>query len=79
MLESKRNTIIKIVIWQCIAICVTISILYIAIGNITNAFLWGLTDHSICLVLHYYYDRTWIRLTHHEEVEVEEEVEETNL
>ena len=78
MVESKRNTIIKIVIWQCIAICVTISILYIAIGNITNAFLWGLTDHSICLVLHYYYDRTWIKLTHHEEEE-EEEVEETNL
>ena len=59
MQESKRNTLIKIIIWQCIAICVTISILYIVIGNITNAFLWGLTDHSICLILHYYYDRTW--------------------
>ncbi len=33
------------------------------IGNITNAFVWGLIDHSICLCVRYVYDLYWNTLS----------------
>ena len=59
MHESQKRIFIKLVVWQTIAIIITISILYIMIGNITNAFVWGLIDHSICLCIRYLYDLYW--------------------
>lgn len=61
-IESKKRTIVKIIIWQTIAISITICILIIFTNNVTNSFIWGLTDHSICMFIHYFYDRFWNKL-----------------
>ena len=63
MHESQKRIFLKLVVWQIIAIIITISILYIMIGNITNAFVWGLIDHSICLCVRYIYDLYWNTLS----------------
>ena len=61
IVENKYRTITKIVCWQLIAICITISILIIAMGDVGKAFTYGIIDHSICIVFHYFYDRMWLK------------------
>lgn len=60
--ETQKRTIVKIVIWQTIAIIITICILIIFTNDITNSFIWGLTDHGICMTIHYFYDRGWNKI-----------------
>ena len=59
--ENKTRTIIRLVIWQCIALCITISILIIAMGDVNKALTYGIIDHVVCLVFHYFYDRVWLK------------------
>ena len=61
IIEKKYRTITKIVVWQLLAVCITITILIIAIGDVSKAFTYGIIDHSICLVCHYFYDRVWLK------------------
>ncbi len=58
-METNKRITVKIIIWQCIALTVTIIILLIAMGNITKAITYGLIDHSICMTLHFFYDKIW--------------------
>jgi uncharacterized membrane protein len=60
--EKKYRTITKILVWQLIAVCITVTILIIAIGDINKALTYGVIDHSICLICHYFYDRMWGKL-----------------
>ena len=58
-MENIKRTTIKIIVWQCIALTITTIILQIAMGDITKAITFGLIDHSICMTIHYFYERFW--------------------
>ena len=61
-MENKSRTITKIVLWQTIAIGVTIAILQFVMNNLTKAITVGLIDHSVCLFIHYFYERGWSKI-----------------
>lgn len=76
-IEKKYRTITRLVIWQTIAICITTIILIIAINNLDKALTYGIIDHVICLVFHYFYDRLWLKISWG--LDLEEEVKPSNL
>tara|TARA_B100000131_G_C17797796_1_gene484140 strand:+ start:311 stop:526 length:216 start_codon:yes stop_codon:yes gene_type:complete len=61
-METNKRTTVKIIIWQCVALSVTIIILLIAMGDISKAITYGLIDHSICMTLHFFYDKIWQKI-----------------
>lgn len=61
--ENKRLTIIRIIIWRIIGICLTMLISYIITdGNINKSIDITLVDHSTKIIIHYIYERIWIFL-----------------
>jgi hypothetical protein len=61
-METKHRTITKIILWQTIAIGITIAILQIVLENLTKAVTIGLIDHGTCLFIHYFYERGWSKI-----------------
>lgn len=61
-METKNRTLTKILIWQTIAISITIIILQIVMENLTKAVTIGLIDHCTCLIIHYFYERGWSQI-----------------
>jgi len=62
-METKSRTISKIVIWRVLTLCVTVSVLQVYTNNFFLSSTIGIIDHSICLVLHYFYERFWGKYT----------------
>lgn len=58
-MEKKYRTTTKIILWRVITLSVTITVLQIYTNNINISLSLGLIDHSICLVMHYFYERLW--------------------
>jgi uncharacterized membrane protein len=77
--DTRTRTIVKIVAWQSIAILITFCILVIFIGDVNKALTIGLIDHSICMTVHYFYERIWNNfsccMTETAVLEIEKEVE----
>ena len=62
-MESKSRTFYKIVIWRILTLTVTITVLQVYMQDFYVASSIGVIDHSICLVLHYFYERYWGKCT----------------
>ena len=62
-MESKSRTFYKIVIWRILTLTVTITVLQVYMQDFYVASSIGVIDHSICLVLHYFYERFWGHVT----------------
>ena len=61
-METKNRTFTKIVIWRILTLTVTITVLQVYMQDFYVASSIGVIDHSICLVLHYFYERIWGRM-----------------
>jgi uncharacterized membrane protein len=61
--DTHTRTIIKIVSWQFIAYIITFCILVIYLQDVEKALTIGLIDHSICMTVHYFYERLWNRFS----------------
>lgn len=61
-MENRSRTLTKIVLWQTIAIGITIAILQFVMNNLTKAITVGLIDHGACLFIHYFYERGWSKI-----------------
>lgn len=62
-METKSRTITKIITWRLLTLIVTITVLQVYMQDIYTASAIGIIDHSICLCLHYFYERIWGRIT----------------
>ena len=62
-MEKKYRTTTKIILWRLITLSVTITILQIYTNNINISLSLGLIDHTICLIMHYFYERLWSNIT----------------
>ena len=62
-MEKKYRTATKIILWRVITFAVTITVLQIYTNNINISLSLGLIDHSICLVMHYFYERFWSHIS----------------
>lgn len=58
-METKKRTLSKIILWRLITLAVTITVLQVYTHNIYISSTLGIIDHSICFILHYFYERMW--------------------
>ena len=61
--DTRARTIVKTVSWQFIAYLITFCILVIYIEDVNKALTIGIIDHSICMTVHYFYERLWNRFS----------------
>lgn len=72
-IDTNYRTIVKILLWQIIAIIITIVILMIVLNDLSQAILLGLIDHSICMFTHYFYERVWNNISWGKKENIENE------
>lgn len=61
-MEEKKRTFVRTAIWRVCAYCGTSVVIYILTKDLTNAFSFGLIDHSIKFVCQYIYERMWNKI-----------------
>ena len=62
MMETKKRTFARTLIWRICAYIGTSVIIVIATKDISLAFSFGLIDHSIKFVCQYLYERIWNKI-----------------